>query len=243
MLECRLVTDAGEHVEEGTIGYVGKAHAVGGDDRKMKCRREVAQQVVVGFFVAQQVALQFDADIRCAEGANQTIDEAANAVPRAIDHGTAGQRDETADRTVECVERQRALTFRRCQLHPRQQPAEILIALSRSHEDRQAKDRRIGERLETRSRRPNIRGTNAERDGQFGADDRFDARTSGRLVKPGNPIDAVAIEQRQCRIAKRRRSLDESFGKRRAVEKRKRRRCVQFDVHGANASSLNGLNP
>jgi hypothetical protein len=51
-----------------------------------------------------------------------------------------------------------------------------------------------------------------------------------------NAVDPVAVEQRQRRIAERRGTLDEGFRQRRAVEKRKRGRRVQFDVHGVSAS-------
>ena len=44
-------------------------------------------------------------------------------------------------------------------------------------------------------------------------------------------VDAVAIEQRERRIAERGGAIDERFGQRRAVEKRKRGRGVEFDVH------------
>ena len=56
-------------------------------------------------------------------------------------------------------------------------------------------------------------------------------------MKSRYAIDAVAIEQRQRRVSKRRRTLDEGLGQRRAIEKRKRGRGVQFDVHGEIAFS------
>jgi hypothetical protein len=36
-------------------------------------------------------------------------------------------------------------------------------------------------------------------------------------VKPRRAVDAVAIQQRECRIPERRGALDERFGQRRAV--------------------------
>ena len=50
-------------------------------------------------------------------------------------------------------------------------------------------------------------------------------------MKPRRAVHAVAIEQRERRISERRRALDERFGQRGAVEKRKRGRRVQLDVH------------
>ena len=63
----------------------------------MKRGREIAQRVIVGLLVAQQVPLQLDADVRRAEDPDETIDEAADAVARSADDGAAGQRDEPAD--------------------------------------------------------------------------------------------------------------------------------------------------
>ena len=65
-----------------------------------------------------------------AESPDQTIDESADAVARPVDDRTAGQRDEPAHRAVELVERERAFAFGRRQLHPRHEPAQILIALA-----------------------------------------------------------------------------------------------------------------
>jgi hypothetical protein len=50
-------------------------------------------------------------------------------------------------------------------------------------------------------------------------------------MKAWRSIDAIGIEQRERRIAERRRPLDERFGERRALEKAERRRGVKFDVH------------
>ena len=110
----------------------------------MKRRREIAQRVVVRFLVAQQVPLQLDADVAAAEHPDQPIDQAADAEPRTVDGGAAGQRDQAADVAVEIVERQRALAFRRRQLHPRQQPAEIAVAVTRRDEDGQTEETGLG---------------------------------------------------------------------------------------------------
>jgi len=54
-------------------------------------------------------------------------------------------------------------------------------------------------------------------------------------------VDAVAIEQRQRRVAERRGALDERLGQRGAVEKGKSRRRVKFDIHGdGSLRSLSG---
>ena len=58
-------------------------------------------------------------------------------------------------------------------------------------------------------------------------------------MKSRNPVNPIAIEQGQGWSAKRGGALDEPFRQRRAVEKRKCRRCVEFDVHRRVALSLN----
>ena len=60
-------------------------------------------------------------------------------------------------------------------------------------------------------------------------------------MKTRRAVDAVAIEQRERRIAERRRAVDERFGQRGAVEKGKRGRGVEFDVHRCEMLSASVL--
>ena len=207
--------DAGEHVVERAAVGLGEADAVGGDDRQMKRGGEIAQRLVVGFLVAQEVPLQLDGDVRRAEDADQPIDQAADAEPPAVDRRSADQRDQPADLAIEILERERAFPFRRAELHardaagrdscsPRREPTSTGSVSSRGDPP---PARRSG-RLPTR---------------QLGADDRLDPRPLRREMKPRQPIDAIAIEQRQRRIPEGRRALDERLGQRRAVEKGERR--------------------
>jgi hypothetical protein len=69
-------------------------------------------------------------------------------------------------------------------------------------------------------------------DGQLAADDRLDAMGRRGLVKPRGTVDAIAVEQRDGRIAERCGAGDDFFGKRRSFEKAEGRRGVKFDVHG-----------
>ncbi len=50
-------------------------------------------------------------------------------------------------------------------------------------------------------------------------------------------VDAVAIEERERRIAEIGRAIDERFRQRRALKKTERRRCVELNVHGIGRSS------
>ena len=57
------------------------------------------------------------------------------------------------------------------------------------------------------------------REGQLGADNRFDPGGKGSFVKPRRAVDAVAIEERERGIAELGGAVDERFRKRRALEK------------------------
>ena len=227
------MADAGEHVVERTIRRLGEADAVGRHDRHVEGVGQLAQRVVVGLLVAQQMPLQLQIGVVAPEHADEPIDAARRrrtarrlawrGPPSATSPGVA----------VELVEGQRPLPFRRAQLHHRQQPAEISVAVLRFDEDREAEDGhprtgRRGPRIGSISvGGPRI----AHR--QLRADDRLEPRLLRGEMKARRAVDAVAIEQRQRRIAQRRRPIDERLRQRRAVEKRKRGRGVEFDVHGS----------
>ena len=84
---------------------------------------------VVGFFVAQQMALQLDIHVAAPEHTDERIDQSADAVSLKPQQLAPGQRDEPAGLPVEIVERQRALAFRRAHLHARDETAQIAVAL------------------------------------------------------------------------------------------------------------------
>jgi hypothetical protein len=51
-------------------------------------------------------------------------------------------------------------------------------------------------------------------------------------MNPRRTVDAVAIEQRERRVAEFRRALDERFGQRGALKKAEGGRSVELDVRG-----------
>jgi len=204
----RLVTQTGEHVEQGSLVVVREAHAVGRDDRHVVGRGERTERPVVRLLVAQEVALQLDVDVRAAEGADEAIEQAANAVVGGVERRPARKHDEPARVAVESLDRQRALTLRRAELHPRDETAKVAIALLRSDEHRQAPQ--PGRPRPRRTTAPRRRPSAPHR--QLGSDNGAKAGTAGGKVKPGDARDVVAIEQRQRGIPKGRRTLDESFG-------------------------------
>ena len=137
------------------------------------------------------------------------------------------------------------LALRRTQLGARDDPAEIPIALGEAT--------RTG-RLQGRPRRATaLRGSTASSVsspvptwavGRCLAPIVSSAPTmalsAGRFrgaIELRRAVEAVAIEQRQRRIAQLGRALDERRGQRRAVEKRKGRRGMKLDVHDVGASA------
>ncbi len=250
VLERRLVTDAREHVVERPIGDIGKAHAVAGDDRQVKRRREIAQRVVVGFFVAQQMALQLDADVRRAERPDQAIDQPADAIARPVDDRAArraprARRPRRRDRRARARPRLWAPTASCASRAGTGSDSPRVTRRGRADGKAGARGSGLGTRScscsfraivspEPRTPSPEPR---APSDTVSSAPTMaFSPARCRRLMKARDAVDAVAIEQRQRRIAERRGTLDEGFRQRRAVEKGKRGRRVQFDVHGVSAS-------
>src|SRR5215203_5266881 len=70
----------------------------------------------------------------------------------------------------------------------------------------------------------------ARSDRQLGTDDRTDPGLPGGAVEPGGAINAVGVQQRQRRIAQRRRTLDQCFGERCAAQEAEGGGGVKFDV-------------
>ena len=237
------MVEAREDIEERTVLGRGEPHAAGGDDRHVIGAGEIDERLVVRFLVAQQMPLQFDVDVRPAEQADQPIEQAADAMPLHPQDFAARQRDEAARMAIEFLERQRALPFRRAQLHARDQATQVAVAVGGLDEDGQepgvglaAGAWRLAVRSGTRHALTALRPATAwsRSDRQLRADDR--AHTDGlrRPVKARGTIDAIAIEQRKCRVTERCRAIHQRFGQRGALQKAEGRGGVEFDVrrHG-----------
>jgi hypothetical protein len=135
-VERGLVTDAGEDVEQPAVGRLGEADAVGGDDRHAERRRQLGQQGVPRFLIAQQVPLQLGVDICPAEDPDDAINTGGEEAGRRGDKPITTYEGNEAKRVaIELVEQQRPLPFRGTQLHPCHQPAQISIAFRGLHED------------------------------------------------------------------------------------------------------------
>jgi hypothetical protein len=116
------VPDAGQRVVQRPVRRLRKADAVGRDDRDVERGGQVDERLVVGFLIAQQMALNLDAHVRRSERADDAIDEAADPEARAGHGRAADERHQPCDVAVELLERQRAFPLRRSPLHPGHQP-------------------------------------------------------------------------------------------------------------------------
>ena len=61
-----FVADAGEDIQRFAGFRSGVAHAVGGQEREVAGSGEIKERLVVGFFGAVEMALEFDIDVFCA---------------------------------------------------------------------------------------------------------------------------------------------------------------------------------
>ena len=130
--------------------------------------------------------------------------------------------------------------FRRAHLHARDQAAEIPVALLAMRRGPAAATWRsaAGQSAVIALSRSAYCRLPRCLDRQLGADDGAQAGLLRRLVEARRAVDAVGVEQRQRRIAERRRALDERFGQRGALEKAERGGGVEFDVHGRSGRSV-----
>jgi hypothetical protein len=154
------------------------------------------------------------------------FEQPADTVLVGVEPRAADDCHEPARHAVERLERQRALAFRRRELHARDQAAQVPIPFRAFAEERQ------DERCVLRGRPGPFLAV--ERDRQFRANQRPDACGTRSLVEAGDAVHAVAIEQRNRVVAEFRCAVDDRLGKRRALQEAEGRCGMQFDVrHGA----------
>jgi hypothetical protein len=169
------------------------------------------------------MTLQLDVDALAAEEADETIDHAADAVALGVERLAAGERDEAARPAIEVLERERALAFRRAELHLRHQTAQIPVAIGVFAQHRQRVERMA-------SATPQVRVRRALAKGELGADERPDSHGERRLMKARYAIDAVAVEQRDRPVAEIGRPIDQRFGQRGALKKAEGGSRMQLNV-------------
>jgi hypothetical protein len=126
-----VLANRGDDIEQRPLFGRRERDAAGRQQRHAKRLGETDQRIVVVFLVAVQVALQLDVGIAAAERADDAIEEAADAEPFGAEQRAAGHGDEAGGEAVELMNRQRALAFRRAELHLREQTTQISPALLR----------------------------------------------------------------------------------------------------------------
>ena len=102
---------ARQHVEQRAIVRRGKADAVGGDHRHPKRLCQSGERHEIGFFVAQQMALELDTDTGAAEQADEAIEQSGDTVVLHLERRPAGQGHETGRAALELLERERPLAL------------------------------------------------------------------------------------------------------------------------------------
>ena len=137
--QIRVVMDAREHVEQRAPGRRREAHAVGGDDRHAKGRRQIDERAVVGFLVPVEMTLQLHVHAMPAEQSDEAIEQPADAVAAAVERGAADERDEPARAPVQLLQRERAFALRRAELHAGDEAAQVAVPVLAFAENGQEK--------------------------------------------------------------------------------------------------------
>ncbi len=143
-----LVMQAGEDVQHLALHTGGVADAVGGDQRKLHAAREFHGGLIARFFVAVEMALQFDVNVVASEDARQAIQSFGRvavfqaACERAF--VATSEADQPFGELSEVLERGGGPFAglrdfgARAQFHARDEAAEILIAFARFDQQRVA---------------------------------------------------------------------------------------------------------
>ena len=118
----RLVIEAREDVVQRPLVWRGETYAVGDDERHAIRRGQIRQGLVVDRLVAIEMPLQFHVDVVAAEDPDQPIEQPAHPVLPRMQQLPPGKRHQAFHAAVERLERERAFSLRRVQLHRRDEP-------------------------------------------------------------------------------------------------------------------------
>ena len=183
--------------------------------------------------------LQLDVHVVAAEDADEPIEQAADAVTaraRAAARPASATSPPTWPSSSSSVSA--PSPFRRAQLHARDQPAQVPIALGGLDRGRAADGCDGRGTWRDRASDPAVA---LHVDRQLGADDGLDPGGARGLVEARRAVDAVAIEQRHRGVSEIGRAIDERFGQRRALEKAEGRGGVELDIHSGLRATDSGL--
>ena len=180
------------------------------------------------------MTLQLDRDSLCSKDSHQPIDESSDTEMAPVDGRPPDERHQALDMPIQIFERERAFTLRRSELHPRDEAAQVAVALTGRDEERKSENPALGVRrsaigLRTHRRARDRGETSAEPrapspngNRQLRSNDRLQSGTSRSQMKSRDAVHPVAIEQRDRGVPELHRARDERLGQRRPVEKGER---------------------
>jgi hypothetical protein len=185
-------------------------------EAQARLARERGRRVDEPLFPVEEMPLHLEAHVLAAEHLREAARLLArHAFPVAAQRlrdatlGPRGEHGDPARMLCEELERRGRFPLRPSDARLRQQPAEVAIAVAIAHEQDEAR-------------------SVVERD--RAADDRSHAGAPRRLVEADDPVQAVAIRQREGRMADGRGARDEILGMAGALEEGEVREGVKLDV-------------
>ena len=215
--EHTVMANAGEDIQQLALLGQRVRDAISSQQRQLQLSRDGHRSLVARFLFAAEMALQFDVNIFPAERAAKLLHAFDGGVEPALRQSVRErtfvaprQADQAATHRGDFLVLDASLPFARAKLHPRDQTAQILIALARFDQQGIAPARR-------------------------GRDFRADMRANGkffrRQMKTGRAVHAVPIEQRHGGHIVFRAHAGQFFGRGSAFEKTECGSRVQLDVH------------
>ena len=220
-IEVGLLAYAREHIGHRAAAGAAVQRLVARHQRQPRLARQRDQPLQAALLRAIEMTLDLDEAVVPAEDSRQPIERAPRLLAiapgdrrRQRTTSTAGETHQPAGIWCELIERDATSAFRRAQLHPRDQPAEIAIPVAILDQHRQPRPVR-------------------QRD--LAADQGAKAGVLRRPMEPRRPIHAVAIHQRQRRHPCPRGRLNQSLRLLGALQERERRLRVQLNEHRARS--------
>ena len=191
------VADAGQRVQQRPIPALSHERGVAGEERQPQPLRFRPQPLVLRLLLAFERALELGVDAEAAEEAGEPVERRARGLVAVTGeppgHGTfdaSRETDESAGVLFEIIPAGQALALGRAHLDPRQQLAEVFVALAVLHEERQPA---------------------AVPHADLGADERRDPEARAGAVEARRSVDAVGVHEGEGGLAAQRKptfSLD-----------------------------------